>query len=160
MKKIFIENINNKKIENNDMTKILSPFFGGKTKEEIKKILDVFNFGFKKYKFKNNRHNYEIIKYLSFIQLCIKNIILKDKYNISVYFTNFKEILNSIINLEYIDRIKVLLGFLLNLNDNLKKRKKKFVLTYDKLILFDLDDKESNNEYPYIKEAYILFYMK
>ena len=158
IQKIFIENITKDKIKN--FKEVLSPFLLYKTKKDILDILNILNKGFKKYKFKNTRHDYEAIKYLSFIELCLKSLLLEDNNNNNVfsYFYNFKEILNSIINLEYIDRIKVLLGFISNFKESIKIKKNEKILIDSQLELFNLDDGKSCKEYPYIKQAYSLIY--
>ena len=155
IKKIFNENIN--QIENKDMKEVLYQFLRSKTKEEILNILNIFNQGFIEYKFKNKRHDYETVKYLSFIELCLKSIFLNNEANIFAYFNNFKIILNSIINLEYLDRIKVLLGFVLNFNNNITEGEIQNLI-FDRIYLFDLDNKESCVNYPYIKVAYDVLY--
>ena len=152
---IFNENINKKII--NDIKKVLLPFVVLKKKEEIYNIFNIFNEGFKKYRFKNKRQDYESIKYLSFIFLFSKCGNLTNKNYISSYYENFRKILYSIINLEYIDRIKVLLGFISYFNDSIKTLDKKKP-TIEQIVLYDIDNNESEVEYPYIKQAYgILF---
>ena len=157
IKKIFNENINDEQIEYKNMQSILSSFLL-KNINEIENISNILSNGFNKYKFKNNRKDYEAIKYLSFIDLCFKNIFLKNHNTISIYFYNLKGILNSIINLEYIDRIKVLLSFITNFNENIKLEKNENTLIYDKLELFDLDKKDCCDLYPYVKQAYQTLY--
>ena len=83
-------------------------------------MLNIFIEGFKKYKFKNKRYDYEIIKYLSFIALCFNSIFLGVSTILLEYINNFKEIFSSLVNLKYIDRIKVLLAFILNFLKSIK----------------------------------------
>ena len=158
IKNIFNENIY--KIDNEfDMkTNVLFPLLKNIGKNDIKNILNIFTEGFKKYKFKNKRHDYEIIKYLSFISLCYNSIFLGVSTSLLEYINNFKEILSSLVNLKYIDRIKVLIAFILNFINNIKKENKNLNLIPDHLILFDLDNKINYNKYPYIKQAYDTLY--
>lgn len=158
IKKIFSENIN--KIDNEfDMkANVLFPLLKNIGKNDIKSMLNIFNEGFKKYKFKNKRHDYEIIKYLSFIALCFNSIFLGVSTILLEYINNFKEILSSLVNLKYIDRIKVLLAFILNFLNNIKQENKKTYLIPDHIILFDLDNKINYSKYPYIKWAYDTLY--
>ena len=153
IKNIFINNI--EQIENKtneEIKKIVYPFLSMIDKKERNRLLNVLYEGFKKYKFKNKKHDYEIIKYLSFISICYKTKYINDDYIFWSYFNNFKDILKLIINLEYIDRIKVLLGFISNLNGNINKNGNS--LLENRLLLFNLEVKENLNNYPYIKKAY------
>ena len=157
---IFNNNINNEfaNIHKQNIEEIIYKFVRGKNKEEILKILNVFENGFKKYYFENKMHDYKTIKYLSFIVLCIKASTIKNNNSlIGNYFSNFKKILKSIVSLEYIDRIKVLIGFIINFCENIKDDMNESTLD-DSVDLFDLDDKESLKKYPYIKGAYDEFY--
>ena len=158
IKKIFNENIN--KIDNEfDMkTNVLFPLLKNIGKNDIKRILNIFNEGFKKYKFKNKRHDYEIIKYLSFIALYYNSIFIGVSISLLEYINNFKEILSSLVNLEYIDRIKVLLAFIINFYNNIKQENNDINLIPDHVILFDLDNKINYSKYPYIKQAYDILY--
>ena len=158
IKKIFNENIN--KIDNEfDMkTNVLFPLLKNIGKNDIKRILNIFNEGFKKYKFKNKRHDYEIIKYLSFIALYYNSIFIGVSISLLEYINNFKEILSSLVNLEYIDRIKVLLAFIINFYNNIKQENNNINLIPDHVILFDLDNKINYSKYPYIKQAYDILY--
>jgi len=153
IKNIFINNI--EQIENKtneEIQKIIYQFLSKIDKKERNKLLMVLYEGFKKYKFKNKKHDYEIIKYLSFILICYKTLYINDDYIFWSYFNNFKDILKLIINLEYLDRIKVLLGFISNLNENINKNDNSSL--NNRLLLFDLEVKENLNNYPYIKKAY------
>ena len=117
IKKIFNENINKINQTKFDMkTNVLYPLLTNIEKNDIKNLIDIFDEGLKKYKFKNKRHDYETIKYLSFITLCYNSIFVKSCSNFSQYINNFKEILSSLVNLDYFNRIKVLLSFILNFN--------------------------------------------
>ena len=152
---IFNNNINNEfgKIHNQNIGKIIYPFVRGKNTKEILEILNVFEDGFQNYYFENKKYDYETIKYLSFIELCLKTSTIKNNnYLIENYFSDFKKILKSIVNLEYIDRIKVIIGFIINFCDNIKDDEN--ATLDDRLDIFYLDNKESLKNYPYIKRAY------
>ena len=162
IKNIFNKNTNMldsiKPIKYEEIIKILSPFLKNKEAKEIKKILNVVVKGFRKYKFQNKRRDYETIKYLSFIFLCVNALkLMKNNTNIFDYFKNFRDILCSLINFEYIDRIKVILGFISIFIDNIKS-KKIDILNKETLVLFDLDNEENISKYPWIKRSYNTLY--
>ena len=163
IKTIFDENIETFEdtiTQDNNMKKILEPFLILQKIEDIQRILNIFQSGFKKYNFQNKRRDYEIIKYLSFIILCTKALPLKEDNSLALdyLFQNYKNILKSLINLEYIDRIKILIGFISNFFDNTELKGGKYILKIEELILFDLDNKDIHIRYPYIKKGYETLY--
>ena len=151
IKKIFDENIYS--IKNKDSLDVLKPLLVVKNKKECEKIINLFDEGFKKYNFKNNRHDYEMIKYLSLIDLCLVDSPYKNSY-----INDYKDILNKLYILDYIDRIKIIIYFVTIFNDNNKKDGENDKVTYEQLTLFDLDNKDIFNNYPYINKAYNEFY--
>ena len=153
IKKIFDENIDGIN-EKKDKKDILTTFIQSELHKKIHEIFDIFGQGFKGYKFKNKRYDYENIKYLSFLVICIACINQKNNDNIKDYFDNFKDILSSIINFEYIDRIKILLFFVSNFLHNIKDNN----VIIEKIDLFDLDNKEICTKYPYVETAYNTLY--
>ena len=88
---------------------------------QIKQLLKIMFDGFNKYNFSNSKKEYDNIKYLSFIFIC--NYLYKAKEIGFIYMSNFKLLLESIVKLDYIDRIKVLIEFIVNLYENLFKEK-------------------------------------
>ena len=84
------------------------------------------------------------------------------------YISNFKSILKSIVNLDYLDRIKVLITFISNYYDNLfttklvpknnKIIKKRIGPIDDCLVLVNLDDENIIKKYSYIRDAFEIIY--
>ena len=84
------------------------------------------------------------------------------------YISNFKSILKSIVNLDYLDRIKVLITFISNYYDNLfitklvtknnKIIKKRIGPIDDCLVLVNLDDENIIKKYSYIRNAFEIIY--
>ena len=109
--------------------------------------------GFKKYNFKNNKEEYEKIT-----KLCFLYILKYFDYNLSIY--NFKFVLDnyffitkSFTNLEYIDKIHVLLGFVTDKIFDVEKRS--IDIDY-KLVNLENEYIEKSNKY--YSKAYDLFF--
>ena len=122
--------------------------------------------GFNKFNFSNTKEDYDNVKYLSFILIC--RYLSEAGNTFFNYISNFKSLLKSIVNLDYIDRIKVLITFISNYYDNLFKKKfvKKNEKTIqkvigpfdDSLVLVNLDDEDVIKKYSYIKNAFEIIY--
>ena len=78
--------------------------------------------------------------------------VFQGKYYI--FRKNFNILLDSIINLEYIDRIKILITFLSTIMKNVGDKK----VYYDMLYLVDIDNIKSNDKFPFVKGAFDIFY--
>ena len=123
--------------------------------------------GFIDYEFENSKKDYNNIKYLSFIFLY--HYINEAKNELSCFLLNYNELLKYIIDLEYIDRIKVLITFVNNYYHNIFQKEiiqdknntlkiRRIGPTLEELIFINLDKKESIEKYPYIEKAFNLLY--
>ena len=122
--------------------------------------------GFNKLIFNNSKEDYDNVKYLSLIFIC--KYLSKAGNTFNNYISNFKSIIKSIVNLDYLDRIKVLITFIANYYDNLFATKliennkeiiKKGIGPIDDcLILVNLDDEKIINKYSYIGKAFEIIY--
>ena len=122
--------------------------------------------GFNHFNFSNTKEDYDNVKYLSFILIC--RYLPEAGNTFFNYISNFKTLLKSIVNLDYIDRIKALIAFISNYYDNLFKTKlvqknekiiKKVIGPIDdSLILVNLDDEDIIKKYSYIKKAFEIIY--
>ena len=127
--------------------------------EFIQPLIDNFIDGFKRFIFENTKKDYENIRLISFTTLYFLSHKLGEKFNF--FKDNYKSLLQSIINLEYIDRIKILISFTLNTISNIEDNnndKNLPISTYDWLLLINLEDSNTYEYYPYVKEAYDLFF--
>ena len=108
--------------------------------------------GFLSFKFENSKRQYKIVKDIIsfFINYQADNFL--GKYYI--FRKNFKILLDSIINLEYIDRIKILITFMLKIMRTVGDKK----VCYDMLHLIDLDNKISYDKFTFVKDAFDIFY--
>ena len=133
---------------------------------QILQLLKIMFEGFNKYNFSNSKKEYDNIKYLSFIFIC--KYLYKAKEFGFIYISNFKLLLESIIKLDYLDRIKVLIEFIVNLYENIfkekyvlknKKIKKKIIgLINDFFVLINLEDENIISKYGYIRIAFEKLY--
>lgn len=121
---------------------------------EILKILD----GFNEFEFENNEKDYEIVK--NIVLMILYSYSEEMEYYFYIYFQNYNEILKLIINLEYIDRIKILISFILRVLDNInfKGKYENLINAYDHLKLINIDEEETYINYPYVKKAFDIFY--
>ena len=109
--------------------------------------------GFKKFNFKNTKEEYEKIK-----KLCFLYILKYFNYKInnmefnSVLF-NFFFLMKKMTNLEYIDKIHILLGFI---NDKIFDEDKRE--TPCQYYLINLDDNNIDDSFKYSVKAYDLFF--
>ena len=170
MKKFYQNYIDNNNLINifcNKNSKFLDLVIKDKKiNSQIMQLLNIMFDGFNKYNFSNSKKEYNNIKYLSFIFIC--NYLYKAKDFGYIYISNFKLLLESIIKLDYIDRIKVLIEFIINLYENLfkekyviinKKLKKKCIGPInDFFVLINLEDDTIINKYGYIKLAFDKLY--
>ena len=117
-------------------------------KELMYKLFD----GFRNYKFENTKRQYNIIKNItSFcINYCGDNLLGK-------YYSfrkNYEILLDSMVTLEYIDRIKILISFMIKIIDIVDGKN----LCYDMFNLIDIDNVNSYEMFPYVKNAFDIFY--
>ena len=147
---------------------VLFPDIDTNNNKKIPEIIKEFLNGFNEYEFDNTKENYENVKYISFI------ILHRFSYKASLHFetfkSNYKVLLESIINLNYIDRIKILISFILSYYRNIFEKDivkdsdgkiiktKEIGPTYDYLNLADLDKPDSIKDFPFIKNAFDIFY--
>ena len=163
----YIDNSNLITIFNNKNSKFLDLVIKNKKiSSQIMQLLNIMLDGFNKYNFNNSKKEYDNIKYLSFIFICY--YLYKAKEFGYIYISNFKLLLESIVKLDYIDRIKVLIEFIINLYENLFKEK--FVIKNKKIkkkcigpindffVLVNLEDDAIINKYKYIKTAFDKLY--
>lgn len=163
----YIDNSNLITIFNNKNSKFLDLVIKNKKiSSQIMQLLNIMFDGFNKYNFNNSKKEYDNIKYLSFIFICY--YLYKAKEFGYIYISNFKLLLESIVKLDYIDRIKVLIEFIINLFENLFKEK--FVIKNKKIkkkcigpindffVLVNLEDDAIINKYRYIKTAFDKLY--
>ena len=114
-------------------------------------IYDLYD-GFKNYIFENSKNHYKIIKdIVGFSLNYFKKSLLGKYYSLR---KNYELLLDSIINLEYIDRIKILISFMIKFIDSIDNEKD----YYEFLHLIDLDNYNSYKNYPYVKDGFNLFF--
>ena len=77
---------------------------------------------------------------------------------IYIYINNYNDILKLSINLEYIDRIKILVSFIIKILDNIKDEDLLEIAPYDYLTLINIDEEKTYQKYPYVKKAFDIFY--
>jgi len=108
--------------------------------------------GFLSYKFENSKRHYKIIKdIVSFSLNAFEDTLLGKYYS---FRKNYEILLDSMINLEYIDRIKILISFMNKFIDSIKDEK----VYYDMFHLIDLDNDNTYKKFPYIKNGFEVFY--
>lgn len=103
-------------------------------------------------KFENKKRHFKIIK--DIVSFCINyyECILLGKYY--SFRKNYEILLDSIINLEYIDRIKILITFMEKIMKNAQQNK----VSYDMLYLVDIDNNKSYKSFPFVKDAFDIFF--
>ena len=122
----------------------------------IAPILKIFE-NFEEYEFENNKEDYENIQNILLIILYYYSEEF-GKYFI-IFIKNYQMLLNYIINLEYIDRIKILISFVIKTLRNIKNfDNHNKIISYNWLNLINLDDEETYKKYPFIKNAFDIFY--
>ena len=109
--------------------------------------------GFKKYNFKNTEEEYEKIKKLCF--LCVLKYFdySCNRANFIFLLETYFQLIKASKNLEYIDKIHVLLGFI---NDKIFDEDKRSITFEYQLI--NLDEKYNDNTFKYCSKAYDLFF--
>ena len=112
---------------------------------------DIYN-GFLNFKFENSKKSYKIIKDIVSFALNIFEETLLGKYY--TFRKNYEILLDSMLNLEYIDRIKILISFLIKFIDSIEDEK----VCYDIFHLIDIDNDKSYKKFPYVKNAFDIFY--
>ena len=142
-----------------NFNKILTIIDSKQKKQFLNLIIKLIN-EFLDLEFENSQKDYEIIKHITFIFLVLYSQKL-DFHFFSVYL-NFIGLLNSIINLNYIDRIKVLITFIKKTFESIKEEitenKITYKITHEWLNFCNIDDDESCQNYPFVKEAFDTFY--
>ena len=129
------------------------------TKKEIKLDDNEINYrkyceqGFKKYIFKNTEEEYEKIKKLCFLYVLKYFDYSCDRANFNFSLDTYFQLIESSKNLEYIDKIHVLLGFI---NDKIFDENKRSIIFEYKLI--NLEEKYNDNSFKYCSKAYDLFF--
>ena len=108
--------------------------------------------GFSNIKFENSKRHYTIIKNIVSFSLNYYASIFLGKYY--TFRKNYEILLDSMINLEYIDRIKILITFLLKIINSIGNKK----VEYNMFNLIDIDNKSSYENFPFVKDAFDLFY--
>ena len=108
--------------------------------------------GFNRYNFENTKEHYIIIKDItSFFINYIADILLGKYY---IFRKNYEILIDKMLNLEYIDRIKILITFMIKITKIVGKEK----VYYDMFNLIDLDNKKSYENFPFVKNAFDIFY--
>ena len=137
----FIENID-EKLYNIDKSNI---------KIFVDLMYELFN-GFMNYKFENTKKQYKVIKdIVSFSLNYFEKILLGKYYS---FRKNYEILLDSMLNLEYIDRIKILISFMVKVMNSIEDKK----IYYDMFHLIDIDNSNSYEDFPYVKDAFDIFY--
>ena len=137
----FIENIENKlyNIDENNIKKFTELMY------------EIYN-GFLNFKFENTKRHYKIIKdIVSFSLNLFKKSLLGKYYS---FRKNYEILLDSMLNLEYIDRIKILISFMVKFMNSIEEER----ICYDMFYLVDIDDINSYKNFPYVKDAFGPFY--
>lgn len=112
--------------------------------------------GFKEYELENTKKDYENVKNIVLVIL----YFYSEEFNkyFLIFINNYKKLLKSIINLEYIDQIKIMISFIIKTLANIKEVDNNKIVTYNWLNLINLDDEESYKKFPYVKKAFDIFY--
>jgi len=122
----------------------------------FKTIIEIID-GFKKFEFENSERDYEIIK--TIVLFIIYSYAEEIDKSIYIYLNNYNIILKSLINLEYIDRIKILISFIKRFLGNIiEDKNKNKTIIYDFLTLVNLDDENTSKKYPFVKKSFEIFY--
>ena len=116
------------------------------------KLISELMDGFQTFKFKNTKRQYNIIKDITSFSLNYYAELFLGKYY--SFRKNYEILLDSMINLEYIDRIKILLTFMVKIIRNSKKKK----VYYDFIHLIDIDNEKSYEKFTFVKDAFDIFY--
>ena len=136
--------------------------FKGKNLEEMQQIIEqispILN-GFKEFEFENSEETYDIVK----------NIVLMILYSYSeeienfiyIFIKNYNELLGLIKKFDYIDRIKILISFIIRILYNIESETDVYgniIVSYDYLDLIDIDNENTYKKYPFVKNAFDIFY--
>ena len=116
------------------------------------KLMSELMDGFQTFKFKNTKRQYNIIKDITSFSINYYAELFLGKYY--SFRKNYEILLDSMINLEYIDRIKILLTFMVKIIRNSEKKK----VFYDFIHLIDIDNEKSYEKFPFVKDAFDIFY--
>ena len=121
----------------------------------IDQIMEILT-GFKEYELENTKKDYENVKNIVLVIL----YFYSEEFNkyFLIFINNYKKLLKSIINLEYIDQIKIMISFIIKTLGNIKEVDYNKIVTYNWLNLINLDDEESYKKFPYVKKAFDIFY--
>ena len=114
-------------------------------------VYELFD-GFQNYKFENSKRHYKIIKDIVAFSLNYFESILLGKYY--TFRKNYEILLDSMLNLEYIDRIKILITFIVNIMRSIEGKK----VNYDMFHLVNIDEEDSYEEFHFVKDAFDVFY--
>ena len=135
------------------------PMFDMDNYELIPPLINKFILGFKGLIFENTKKNFEDVRLISFLTLYF--LSNKLKANFPLFLGNYKKLLELIIDLDYIDRIKILLSFTLNIITNINDNNDDKTLpssTYEWLNFINLDEQKTLKKFQYIKRAYDIFF--
>jgi len=146
---IYKTNFNNEEdlLKGIDKDKVNSVF------NEIIEICD----DFQKFEFENSEKDYEIMK--NIVLFIIYSYADEIDNSIYIYLSNYNKILKLLINLEYIERIKILITFIKRFLHNIINDKNgNKTIIYDFLTLVNLDDENTSKKYPFVKKAFDIFY--
>ena len=116
------------------------------------KLMSELMDSFQTFKFKNTKRQYNIIKDITSFSINYYAELFLGKYY--SFRKNYEILLDSMINLEYIDRIKILLTFMVKIIRNSEKKK----VFYDFIHLIDIDNEKSYEKFPFVKDAFDIFY--
>ena len=124
-------------------------------KDSINKIsnlmYDISN-GFMCFKFENTKRHYKIIKdIVAFSLNYFENVLLGKYYS---FWKNYEILLDSMLDLEYIDRIKILISFMVKILNYIEDER----ICYDMFHLVDIDNIRSLKNFPFVKDAFDIFY--
>ena len=111
--------------KNNPITRPLKGIDYNRLNKVMDSIIDLKE-GFQKFEFENTKNDYEIIKDCILMILYFYSDELGYLFN--YYITNYDILLKEITNLDYIDRIKILICFIVNTLLNINKKKYFFFL--------------------------------
>ena len=114
-------------------------------------MYDISN-GFVYFKFENTKRHYKIIKdIVAFSLNYFENELLGKYYS---YWKNYEILLDSMLDLEYIDRIKILISFMVKILKYIENER----VCYDMFHLVDMDNIRSFKNFPFVKDAFDIFY--
>lgn len=116
----------------------------------IGKLVD----GFRNFNFQNTKRHYKIIKNIT--SFCINycyDLFLGKYYSLR---KNYEILLDSMLNLEYIDRIKILITFMKKLMDTAVDENEN--IFYEMFHLIDVDNDKSYELFSFVKDAFDVFY--